>query len=304
MSWRILTLTKPSRICVRHKQLNWTGESGESQNVPLEDISVIILENPQVQITSALLSSLAENGAVVFTCDASHMPNGAFFSFHKNSRYTETALAQIDASQPLRKRMWQDIVIQKIRNQSAVLRLCNNSAYKKLDILAENVKSGDVQNLEGVAARIYWSSLWQNFNRNDDTNIRNHALDYGYAVLRGCVARNIVGAGLLPFYGIHHCNKLDNFCLADDLIEPWRPFVDYIVCNIDFGNAKILTTDIKQMLVSVLLHSCVFNGRRHSIMNAMPLFVESIATCFKSKNLHGIKLPTMTNPPEIVNTDN
>ncbi len=304
MSWRILTLTKPSRICVRHKQLNWMGESGGAQNIPLEDISVIILENPQIQITSALLSSLAENGAVVFTCDASHIPNGAFFPFHNNSRYTETALAQIDTSQPLRKRIWQEIVIRKILNQSAVLRLCNNPAHKKLDILADNVKSGDSQNLEGVAARIYWSSLWENFNRSDGNNIRNHALDYGYAILRGCVARNIVGAGLLPFYGVHHCNKLDNFCLADDLIEPWRPFVDYIVYQMDFGDAQTLTPQIKQKLVSVLLHSCTFNGYRHSIMNAIPLFTESVATCFKNKNLQALKLPLITSAPEIVNTNN
>lgn len=304
MSWRILTLTGPSRICVRNKQLNWTSDTGETQNIPLEDISVVILESPYIQVTSALLSSLAENGAVVFTCDASHMPNGAFFPFHKNSRYTETAFAQIESSQPLRKRMWQDIVIQKIRNQSAVLRLCGNDAYKKLDILADNVKSGDSQNLEGVAARIYWSSLWDDFNRGDETNIRNHALDYGYAILRGCVARNIVGAGLLPFYGIHHCNKLDNFCLADDLIEPWRPFLDYIVFNIDFGDANKLTPEIKQRLVSVLLHGCTFNGMRHSILNAMPLYVESIATCFKTKDLQVLKVPRITSAPEIVNTDN
>ena len=131
-----LTAKITSRICVRHKQLNWTGESGDTQNVPLEDISVVILENPQIQITSALLSSLAENGAVVFSCDASHLPNGAFFPFHNNSRYTETALAQINSSLPLRKRMWQEIIIQKIKNQSAVLRLCGNAAYKKLDMLA------------------------------------------------------------------------------------------------------------------------------------------------------------------------
>lgn len=304
MSWRILTLTKPSRICVRNKQLNWTGESDETQNVPLEDISVVILENSQIQITSALLSSLAENGAVVFVCDASHMPNGAFFPFHKNSRYTETAFAQIESSQPLRKRMWQNIVVQKIRNQSAVLRLCGNAAYKKLDILADNVKSGDTQNLEGVAARIYWSVLWGKFNRNNDNDIRNHALDYGYAILRGCVARSIVGAGMLPFYGIHHCNKLDNFCLADDLIEPWRPFLDYIVFNIDFRDADKLTPDIKQQLVSVLLHSCMFNGMRHSIMNAIPLYSESVATSFKTKDLQSLKLPSITSAPKIVNTDN
>ncbi len=304
MSWRILTLTKPSRICVRHKQLNWTGESGDTQNVPLEDISVVILENPQIQITSALLSSLAENGSVVFSCDASHLPNGAFFPFHNNSRYTETALAQINSSLPLRKRMWQEIIIQKIKNQSAVLRLCGNAAYKKLDMLAGNVKSGDSQNLEGVAARIYWSALWENFNRNDDTNIRNHALNYGYAILRGCVARNAVGAGLLPFYGIHHCNKLDNFCLVDDLIEPWRPFVDYIVCQMDFGDAQTLTPATKQRLVSVLMHSCTFNGYRHSILNAMPLFAESVATSFKNKDVQSLKVPHMTQEPELVNTNN
>ena len=304
MSWRILTLTSPSRICVRHKQLNWTGESGENQNIPLEDISVVILENPQIQITSTLLSSLAESGAVVFTCDATHMPNGAFFSFHSNSRYTEIAHTQIASSVPFRKRMWQEIVIQKIRNQSAVLRLSSNLAFRKLDVLAENVKSGDSQNIEGVAARIYWSSLWAGFSRNDEGDIRNHALNYGYAILRGCIARSIVGAGMLPFFGIHHCNKLDNFCLADDLIEPWRPFVDFIVLSMDFDGACALTPEIKQRLISVLLHSCTFNDRQYSLMNAIPLFAESIATCFRSKNLGSIKLPCLLSTPELVNTNN
>ncbi len=304
MSWRILTLTNPCRICVRHKQLHWTGDTGGVQDIPLEDIAVVILENPQIQITSTLMAELAENGVVAFSCDASHLPNGAFFPFHNNSRYTEIAHAQIASSLPFRKRMWQEIVKQKIRNQSAILKLCDNLAYKRLEILAENVTSGDSKNIEGLAARIYWSALWENFSRSDDADVRNHALNYGYAILRGCVARSAVGAGLLPFYGVHHCNKLDNFCMVDDMIEPWRPFVDFIVLSFDFDGCTHLTPDIKQRLVSVLLHSCAFGGVRHSVLNAMPLYAESVATCFCNKTLDALKLPSIKSAPEIVNTQN
>lgn len=304
MSWRILTLANPCRICVKHKQLHWTDDAGNVQNVPVEDISVVIIENPYIQITSALLSELTESGAVVFTCDASHMPNGALFPFHNNSRYTEIAFSQIESSVPFRKRMWQEIVKQKIINQSAILRLFDIAEYKNLNILANNVTSGDARNLEGIAARVYWGALWDNFNRNDNSNIKNHALDYGYAILRGCVARCTVGAGLLPFYGIHHCNKLDNFCMVDDLIEPWRPFIDFIVNNLNLTDSECLTPQIKQQLVSVLLHSCDFNGMRHSILNAMPLYTESVATSFRNKSLGALKLPSIKSAPVIVNTQN
>ncbi len=304
MSWRIITLTNPGRVGVKHRQLNWTDDVGNVQNVPIEDISVLIIENQYIQISSAVLSELTENGAVVFTCDSSHLPNGALFPFHNNSRYTENAFAQIESSLPFRKRMWQDIIIQKIKNQAAVLRLTGSPAHKNLDILANNVLSGDSQNIESIAARIYWGALWRDFNRNDSSNIKNHALDYTYAVLRGCVARCVVGAGLLPFYGIHHCNKLDNFCLVDDLIEPWRPFADFVVYKTNLSEQDALTPQIKQELISVLLHSCNFNGRRHSVLNAMPLYAESVAGCFKNKTLQNLKLPDIKSEPQIVNTQN
>lgn len=304
MSWRVLTLTNPGRVCVKHRQLNWTDEAGNIQNIPIEDISVLIIENPYIQISSAVLADLAVAGAVVFTCDSSHLPNGALFPFHNNSRYTESAFAQIESSLPFRKRMWQEIVVQKIKNQSAILRLVGSGAYKNLDILANSVQSGDCQNIEGVAARVYWGALWEKFNRNDISNVKNHALDYAYAVLRGCVARCVVGAGLLPFYGIHHCNKLDNFCLVDDLIEPWRPFADFVVNKIDWTINDSLTPQIKQHLISVLLYGCNFNGKQHSVLNAMPLYAESVASCFKNKTLTNLKLPTIKSEPQIINTQN
>ena len=197
MSWRIITLTNPGRVCVKRRQLNWTDETGNIQNIPIEDISVLIIENQFIQISAAVLSELVEAGAAVFTCDSAHLPNGALFPFHNNSRYTETAFAQIESSLPFRKRMWQEIVVQKVKNQSAILRLTGAGSYKNLDILADSVQSGDCQNIEGVAARVYWGALWENFNRNDISNVKNHALDYTYAVLRGCVAKVALIASIM-----------------------------------------------------------------------------------------------------------
>jgi CRISPR-associated protein Cas1 len=226
MGWRILHLIKPCKISVKNRQLLYESLADGKATIPIEDLSVIILDTSHITLTAALLAELASFGVVMFSCDRTHQPSGVFFPFHEHSRYSEIAHMQISITEPLKKRLWSEVVRQKIINQAAVLSLSDKSNADILTSIAGRVQSGDSDNREGYAASIYWKSLFDNFKRSDDKDLRNAALNYGYAVMRGCVARNIVAAGLIPCFGIHHSSGLNQFNLVDDLMEAFRPFVD------------------------------------------------------------------------------
>jgi CRISPR-associated protein Cas1 len=299
MGWRILQLTKPCKISVKNKQLFYDPSEGESVSLPIEDLSVVILETGFVQLTGSLLSELASAGVVLFACDHAHQPSGVFFPFHEHSRYSEMAHIQIAASGPLKKRLWAEIVRQKVLNQSAVLRIFSRADAEVLVEISKRIQSGDQDNREGYAASIYWKSLFDNFVRRDDSNILNKALNYGYAIMRGCIARNIAAAGLLPCFGIHHDNHLNQFNLVDDLIEPFRPFVDYVVHTINFGDAQDLTPELKSKLVSVLLYNCTFNSEEIQLLKAVEMSAESMARAFRYQDVRALKLPEIKSRPQI-----
>ena len=231
---------------------------------------------------------------ILFSCDKSHLPSGIFFPYHDNSRYSEIAHIQVSATEPLKKRLWQNIIQQKILNQAEVLVLCKKNNSNTLKEIAKRVQSGDPDNREGYAAQIYWNSLFDNFIRRDDTCIINKALNYGYAIVRGCVARNIVASGLLPCFGIHHDNQLNQFNLVDDIMEPLRPMIDIIVANMFFEKHTDLTPEIKNKLASVLISNCNINGEEVSVLKAIEMLTASLAKAFIHKDYNLLKIPSMS----------
>jgi CRISPR-associated protein Cas1 len=297
MGWRILHITKPCRLSVKNSQLVYETDDYEKLTLPLEDISVLILENKQILLNAFLLSALSDNNIVLISCDATHTPSGVFFPFHNHSRYSETAWQQVAVSEPLKKRLWQEIVKAKITNQAQCLALFNRPNADTLQEISKQVQSGDSKNAEAFAANIYWKSLFTDFNRNKDDDIRNAALNYGYAIIRGCMARFVVGAGLLPCFGVHHANKLNQFNLVDDLMEPFRPFVDYEVAALEFSEGTELTTDLKHKLVNVLTKNCIFKNEELSLLKCCELTSISMAKAMKNHNIKELELPILKKIP-------
>ena len=292
MGWRILQITKPCKLSVKKHQLFYQ-DNEQNLTIPMEDISVIILESREINFSNAFLSELLEKDIVLFSCDAFHMPSGALFPFHDHCRYSETAWLQIEISEPFKKRLWQEIVKTKINNQAICLELFNCKEYLKLIEAKKLVQSGDAKNTEAYAANIYWKSLFNDFSRHNPQDIRNKALNYGYTIIRGCIARSIVGAGLLPCFGIHHANKLNNFNLADDLMEPLRPFLDYKVKNINFKESEELSKELKNELVSTLTENCIINNEEVNILKTCELMAISLAKAIKEKDIRCISLPIL-----------
>jgi len=190
--------------------------------VPIEDIGIVILDNGQITITHGVLSSLLDNNAAVVTCSNTHMPNGLFLPLAGNTEQNEKFRAQIDSSEPLKKQLWQQTISAKIRNQAAVLRE-RKVPINNMLTWAKKVRSGDPDNYEGRAAAYYWKNFFpmiEGFIRDRNGEPPNNLLNYGYAILRAITARGLVGSGLLPTLGIHHANKYNAYCLADDIMDP------------------------------------------------------------------------------------
>ena len=297
MGWRILQITKPCKLSVKNRQLVYEPFDGDLLKLPLEDISVLILENKQILFSNSLLSELAEYDVVLFSCDASHLPSGAFFPYHNHSRYSEIVWIQLESSEPLKKRLWQEVVKAKINNQAAVLEALNKDGSKKLFEIAKLVQSGDSKNAEAYAANLYWKYLFEDFNRSDESNIINSALNYGYAIIRGAMARAVVGAGLMPCLGIHHANKLNQFNLVDDLMEPFRPFVDYQVALMKLKDVTELTSELKNQLIAVITASCLINKEEICLLYSTEIEAASVAKCFKNKSVADLRIPILKKLP-------
>lgn len=229
MSWRSVVIANPAALSLHDKALV-VAQDGRQARVMLEDISVLVLDHAQITLTAALLSACAEAQIVVVTINASHLPNGALLPYLPHSRALKVMTAQLAISQPTRKRLWQRIVQHKIRNQGAVLaQLAKKDAARHLQRLADEVHSGDPDNLEAQAAQIYFSALVNPGFGRAQTRFYNAAFNYGYAVVRAAIARTLTSYGFLPAFGLFHHNEQNAFNLADDLIEPFRPFVDRAV---------------------------------------------------------------------------
>lgn len=293
MGWRILQISKACKLSVKNRQLLYEPFEDAPLKIPLEDISVIILENKQILLSNSLLCELPEYDIVLFTCDFSHLPTGVMFPFHTHSRYSETAWMQQEVSEPLKKRLWQEVVKTKINNQAMVLDILDKPNAGKLREIAKQVQSGDAKNAEAFAANLYWKNLFADFNRNDDGDVRNAALNYGYAVLRGCMARCIVGAGLLPCFGIHHANKLNQFNLVDDMMEPYRPFVDYVISKLPLIGETELNTELKNKILPVLSINSHIREEDINLLKSCEITATSLVKAMLRKKVSELHLPQM-----------
>lgn len=283
---RTLYFGNQAYLCLRDNQLVVKKKDGEPKTVPVEDVGFIILDSPQVTISCALLSFLMENNCAVISCDFRHLPSGLFLPLSGNSLQSERFRFQIEASLPLKKQLWQQTVQQKILNQASILQQKRKCPAKFLLSCAGNVRSGDVDNREAVAAAYYWKQLFpriENFTRDRFGVPPNNIFNYGYAILRGVVARSLVASGLLPTFGIHHSNRYNAYCLADDIMEPYRPIVDKLIIEKLDGMKEIpaeVSRELKISLLEIPVLDAKIDGKRSPLMNAVSLTTTSLYRCF------------------------
>ncbi|MCB0710328.1 MAG: type II CRISPR-associated endonuclease Cas1 [Chitinophagaceae bacterium] len=271
-------------------------EDRPDKTVPVEDLGMLILEHQQISITHYLLDQLVNNNVAVVTCNDTHHPTGLLMPLEGNTLQSERFRAQIEATEPLKKQLWQQTVKAKIGNQAAVLKKWDGK-WLALKNLADNVKSGDSDNNEAIAAAHYWQNIFPpawNFYRKRDGAPPNNLLNYGYAIVRAGMARAIVGAGLLPTLGIFHRNRYNAYCLADDMMEPYRPFVDVVVRSIIDKTSAVnnLTNELKVELLKIPVMDVMLNDDRSPLMVAMQRTAASLAKCFTGEQ-RKLLLPEM-----------
>lgn len=259
------------------------------RTIPIEDIGVVVLDNRRITITSGVMEALLENNCAVITCNQKSMPVGLLLPLCGNTTQNERFRSQLEASLPLRKQLWQQTIKQKILNQEHTLRINTDKETNCMRVWSNDVRSGDPDNLEARAAAYYWKNLfteYPNFVRDREGIPPNNLLNYGYAILRAIIARALVGSGLLPTLGIHHHNRYNAYCLADDIMEPYRPYVDQLVLDIIHNYTEIsdITQEIKMQLLSIPILDVVINGKRSPLMIAVQQTTASLAKCFAGES--------------------
>lgn len=263
-------------------------DSGETRVSPIEDLALVVLDHQQITVSQGLLAKLMSNNVAVITCDHTHHPAGVLLTLDGHTLQTQRHQSQVDAPVPLKKQLWQQTVMAKISNQASLLKTESRQESSYLLKLVKDVKSGDPDNTEAKAAAYYWKRIFPDFlqfSRNRDGAPPNNLLNYGYAILRALVARSLVGSGLIPSLGIHHRNQYNSFCLADDIMEPYRPFVDKIVCEIIRMNGRFLemTPSMKKSLLSIPAMDVLIDGENSPLMNAVQRTTASLAKCYDGK---------------------
>ncbi|QKJ67319.1 type II CRISPR-associated endonuclease Cas1 [Deefgea piscis] len=275
MAWRSILISQPARLAVKNRQLLLEQDMGLSATIPLEDIAVVVLETPQATITSALLAELAAHDVAVITCDETHHPNGVLLPYLPHSRAFKVMQQQLALTLPQKKRAWQGVIQQKIRNQAFCLDVFKPQAGRFLRDQAERVRSGDPDNREASSARYYFIELFGDEFTRDKPCWQNSALNYGYAIFRAAIARSLVCYGFLPAFGLQHHNQLNTFNLADDFIEPLRPVVDVWVRQQNTTSSELSSTD-KAALIQ-LLYTDV--NMPYGAMNVLSA-IDHMAQCF------------------------
>ena len=259
-------------------------EDKPDKSVPIEDLGMLVLEHQQISLTHYLLDKLVSANVAVVTCNDTHHPTGLLMPLESNTLQSERFKWQIEATEPLKKQLWQQTVKAKISNQAAVIKKWDGK-YRLLTNLADSVKSGDADNNEAIAAKHYWQNLFPptwNFYRKRDGTPPNNLLNYGYAIIRAGMARALVGAGMLPTLGIFHRNRYNAYCLADDMMEPYRPYVDMVVRSIIDKTSAVedLTQELKVMLLQIPSLDVLLNGDKSPLMVAMQRTAVSLAKCY------------------------
>jgi len=295
-----LYFSNPFHLSTQLSQLIITSkESGEIKQRPIEDIGFVILDHQEITFTQSVIQELAENNVAVVFCDKTHHPSSMLFPLDGNTLQSERYKHQINASEPLKKQLWQQTIKAKIRNQGQLFNILgkDDEALKRY---ATKVLSGDTTNEEAQAARHYWSHIFASeggvaFIRDRFGMPPNPTLNFGYTILRSAVARALVGSGLIPTLGIHHHNKYNAFCLADDIMEPYRPFVDKLVVEIrnDYPDYHVMTKEIKAKLIGVISMDVMMGENKSPLMIAVSQTTASLVRCFEGKEKQ-IKYPTLS----------
>ena len=287
---RTLYFGNAAYLSLKDNQLVVKKPNEEVRTAAIEDIGFIILDSPQITITNALIGALLENNCAVLNCGRTHLPEGLLLPLAGNTLQSERFNAQIEASLPLKKQLWQQTIQQKIINQAAVLRQVHGFEVKNMLAWANSVRSGDADNREAVAAAYYWKEMFPDipdFVRDRNGIPPNNLLNYAYAILRGIVARSLVVSGLLPTFGIHHHNRYNAYCLADDVMEPYRPIADKLIFKIlkELDDLpKDLTTDIKASILQLPTIEVVIGENRSPLMNAVSTTTASLYKCFAGES--------------------
>ena len=294
MAWRGVHITQPSRLSLADGQIVVARDDGDVR-LPIEDVAWVVIDTPQVLLSTALISACMDAGMVLITTDRTHTPSGLILPFHRHHRQAEIGAMQIAISMPLKKRLWQAMIQAKIANQAAALTDCGQDAAPLL-AMARLVGSGDPDNTEARAARAYWPRLFIDFVREDDSDKRNALLNYGYAVVRSAVARALVAAGLLPAFGVNHASVTNAFNLADDVVEPFRPFVDRLVWRMtDAGRTRTGETSVEERrtLAACLLEEARFGGEAVTLLVASERAAESLVRAMEANSAAVLSLPRL-----------
>lgn len=298
---RTLFFSNPAYLSLSNAQLvikmpevencdTFTAETKQEfvRTIPIEDIGMIVIDNKRITFTSGLMAALLDNNASIVTCDDRSMPTGLMLPLACNTIQNERFRAQLDASLPLKKQLWQQTVMQKIANQGAILHRNTSVECGCMQAWSKEVRSGDPDNLEARAAAYYWRNLFPsipNFVRGREGDYPNNLLNYGYAILRAVIARSLVGSGLLPTLGIHHQNRYNAYCLADDIMEPYRPYVDQLVIDVmkKYPATQELTKSIKTEFLTIPTLDVIIKGKRSPLMIASSQTTASLAKCFEGE---------------------
>lgn len=299
---RTVAISSPAKLSLRDRQLlmSKTNELGQKveKTVPIEDIGAVVLEDPRISITHGLIAALLANNAALVTCDERYHPTGLMLNLCGNTTQAESFRHQTEASQPLKKQLWQQVVQTKIINQAKVLE-DRSVLAEVLHSAAKNVRSGDTDNREGFAAAYYWPKVFDRypgFTRGREAGYPNNLLNYGYAILRAVVARSLVGSGLLPTLGIFHHNRYNQYCLADDMMEPYRPYIDRVVAamvEMEDDAPDFLTKEHREKLLTIPTLTVSMNGKQRPLMIAASETSASLVRCFTGEQ-RKLVLPEMS----------
>ncbi len=283
MGFRNIKIEGSRKLHIENQQLVIGG--GRDVRIPLEDINSILIENHSVMMSAYMLQKFADLGIALYVCDEKHLPNGVLLPLVRHSRHYKLLKCQMEISKPLQKRLWQQIVVQKVRNQSLCLKLSGRTGDTELQKMCKEVQSGDRTHVEAKAAAFYFRNLFgPEFSRGEE-HVINAALNYGYAIVRGMIARSLVCYGMEPSIGLFHRSELNSYNLADDFIEPFRPIVDlYVASKFDMSESShALTPEIKRELYGIVNFEMQIKGEKRILSNCVDGMAASYSSVLQDK---------------------
>lgn len=306
MSWQTVLISKPCKLSIKDNNILLRRLEDEAVTIAISEVATIVIENPQITLTAVFMAHCAKYNIAIIFSDEQYTPIGVFHAFYQHSRMTKHAFLQNTWSQTFKKKAWQKIIKSKIHNQQQTLIKITKQPNKQLALIASKVQSADKTNREAFAATIYWKILFNHFKRNNTNDVRNSALNYGYSIVRSAIARSISASGFIPAFGFHHKNELNAFNLVDDLIEPFRPFVDLEVYlfNLSMSDTQEntqedtqedtqekLSYEMRIKLVNIVNKQVMFKDEKTTLLNAIQQMVFSLLRASECKNIDLLLLP-------------